>query len=151
MSEYMTSVFAVCAVLSLLSRLSYSSKLDGVRKFAFGILIFSVVSAPLVTSLDGLQEFNIENFFPKEEDGEGQEELLCQAFAEGISVAVCEKFGIRQSEIRVLPDGFEVESWRAEKIRIILSGAAALSDYHAIEKYINSLEIGVCEVEIEIG
>lgn len=147
----MTSLFAVCAALSLLSRLSYSSKLDGVRKFAFGILIFSVVSAPLVTSLDSLREFDIESFFSEEEDTEGREELLRQAFAEGIREAVSDKFGIRNSEIRVLPDGFEAESWRAEKIRVILSGAAALSDYHAIEKYINSLEIGVCEVEIEIG
>ena len=147
----MTSLFAVCAALSLLSRLSYPSKLDGVRKFAFGILIFSVVSAPLVSSFDSLRDFDIENFFPKEEDTEGREELFADAFAEGIEGAVCEKFGIRESEVRVLLEGFDKERWRAEKIRVILSGAAAFSDYHAIEKYVNGLEIGVCEVEIEIG
>ena len=147
----MTSLFAVCAALSLLSRLSYPSKLDGVRKFAFGILIFSVVSAPLVSSFESLRDFDIESFFPKEEDTEGREELFSDAFADGVGGAVCEKFGIRQSELRVLLEGFDKERWRAEKIRVILSGAAAFSDYHAIEKYVNSLEIGVCEVEIEIG
>ena len=40
---------------------------------------------------------------------------------------------------------------RAEKIKLTLLEGALWTDYQAVENYVNSLEIGKCEVDIEIG
>ena len=148
----MISLFAVSSVLSLLSLISYKSSLDGVRKFAFGILLFSVASSPFINALSQLVSGDFKDIIPPADIVDGDsEQILEEAFSLGIESSVCEKFGLKSGEVRVLIVGFVPEEWRAEKIRVILSGTAALSDYHEIESYINNMEIGECEAEIEIG
>ncbi|MBR3805936.1 MAG: hypothetical protein IKJ13_03770 [Clostridia bacterium] len=152
MNEYMISLFAVSSVLPLLSLISYKSRLDGVRKFAFGILLFSVASSPFINALSELISGDFSDIVPPEDITDGDsEQIFEEAFSQGIKTSVCEKFGLKAGEVRVLIVGFVPEKWRAEKIRVILSGTAALSDYHEIERYINNMEIGECETEIEIG
>ncbi len=148
----MVSLFATSSVLSLLSLLSYKSRLDGVRRFAFGVLLFSVAAAPFMNALSELVSGGYEDIIPPAEIIEGDsEQIFEESFCLGIRNAVCEKFGLKSSDVRILVIGFTPEGWRAEKIRVILSGAAALSDDHEIERYINNMEIGECEAEIEIG
>ena len=74
-----------------------------------------------------------------------------EAFAEGIARAVASKFSLPEEDIRVTVQGFDFSSMSAERIRIFLSGRAALADYKQIEKYINEQQMGECECEIEIG
>lgn len=152
MKEYMISIFAASATLSLLSRLSYSSRLDGVRKFAFGILLFSVASSPFINGISNLLSGGVDEVLPPSDfSQEEADEIYEEAFCLGVKNAVCERFELKTGEVRVLSVNFSKEEWRAERIRVILSGKAALSDYREIEKYINNMGIGECEAEIEIG
>ncbi len=152
MKEYMTGVFLASAIISLLNHISYRSALDGVRKFAMGLILLSVTASPLLIALDSFANFDPESIIPDIEDmTEGDDELYEKAFREGIASAVAEKFDLRREDIRVLTEGFSPSVWQCEKIRVILSGLSVLSDYHKIENYVNEIGIGECEVKIEIG
>lgn len=148
----MISIFSASAFLSALSHISYSSRLESFRRFAFGVLLFFVVCNPVLSVFDGLGG-DFEDIFPQipSADDTAGEEIFEKSFADGIKSAVCEKFSLKYDEVRVLCDGFSKEDYTAEKIRIILCGRAASSDYREIEKYINEMDIGECRVEIEIG
>ena len=52
----MISLFSVSAVLSLFSHTAYSSRLEGIRRFAFGVLMFSVAFSPLLS--EAAQQLN---------------------------------------------------------------------------------------------
>ena len=148
----MISVFAVSALLSLLSHLSYKSALDGARKFVFGLILLSVTVAPAVKAITGLSDFDVKDIISdKKSESADASELYEGAFCEGISNAVCEKFELKFSDVTVLIEGFSGSEWKCDNIRIILSGTAAFADSSGIERYINRLDIGDCEVEIEIG
>ena len=148
----MTSVFAMSALLSVLSLLSYKSSLDSTRKLAFGLILLSVTATPAISAAAELSNIGAGEIIPEFELGEqGTEELYESAFAEGVAAAVCEKFELRASDVRVLVEGFSADEWRCDKIRIILSGGASFADTSGIERFINRLEIGECEAEIEIG
>lgn len=148
----MISIFSASAFLSALSHISYSSKLESFRRFAFGVLLFFVVCNPIFSVFDGFRG-DFENIFPEfpSVDDTAGEEIFEKSFAEGIKGTVCEKFSLKYDEVRVLCEEFSKEDYTAEKIRIILCGRAAASDYREIEKYINEMDIGECKVEIEIG
>ena len=148
----MVSVFAVSATLSLLSHISYSSRMESVRRFAFGVLLFSVVASPV---LGGLLTFegDLESLLPhmggvEKEEGE---QIFKDSFTEGIASALCQEFSINKEEIRVLAEGFSAADFSAERIRVVLSGGAVSKDYKEIEKYVNEMNIGECRVEIEFG
>lgn len=150
MTEYMTAVFAISAILSLLSHISYPSAAEGARRLAFGVILLSVVAAPAFDALDRISQGD---FAPPETpviDADSSK-LMKDAFEAGIAAAVSEKFQLRACDIQVITEGFVPEEWVCEKIRIILSGSAITGDLGQIERYINRLEIGKCEVEIEIG
>lgn len=151
MREYMITLFAASATLSLLSHISYPSRLENVRRFAFGIILFSVVASPFFNALSNLVN-GAEGLLPPDVGaGEAGDEIFEESFRIGIRDSVCEKFELSRGDVRVLTEGFSCDGWRAEKIRIILSGKAALADYHEIERYINNMKIGECITEIEIG
>lgn len=148
----MVRIFSASAFLSALSHIAYSSKLESFRRFAFGVLLFSAVCMPLFSFFEGYQG-NFRDIFdglPSVEESEG-EEIFEKSFLEGIKAAVCEKFSLNYNDVRILCEKFSKESYTAEKIRVILSGGAAIADYREIEKYLNGMEIGECKVEIEIG
>ena len=151
MKEYAIGVFAICLISGVLTLLSHSS--GRMEKIAIGLISLYIIISPLADSLD---HFDPESFFDSlsGEDYEiesGYGEMLEGAFAEGIERAVAEKFSLDKEHIRARVYGFDSEKLRAEKIRVALSGTAALADYKAVEKYLNSLGIGECELEIEIG
>ncbi len=151
MSEYAIGVFVISALVGLLSHIAYKGKSDP-SGFALAIVLLYVVISPLA---DMVGEMDTDSFFGTDYDsslvGDGYSGVAEQAFAEGIRSAVADEFSLDGENIRVELYGFDFERMRAERIRVILSGKAALADYKGIEKYINGLERGVCECEIEIG
>ncbi len=152
MTEYMAGVFVLSGFFSLLGHISYKSQLDGVRKFALGLLLFFVTASPLIKLLGGLSDLEISDIIPDTGSiTDGDTAIYEEAFSDGIASLISEKFEIKRSDIRVLTEGFDISGWRCEKIRVILSGSGLFADYHRIEDYINGLEIGECEAEIEIG
>lgn len=151
MSEYAIGVFLICALIGLFSHLSYGGKGD-VSRIALSVLMLYVVISPLASmakNMDFKSVFDVD--FNEEIISDGYEGIAEDAFARGIESAVAEKFSLSEENIRVRVVDFDFENMRAGKISVILSGRAALADYKSIEKYLNGLNIGVCECEIEIG
>ena len=151
MSEYAVGVFLISALVGMLSHLSYGGRSD-ISKLALSVLMLYVVVAPLATMA---KDMDFKNIFEVDyNEGiitDGYEGIAEDAFAKGIESAVADKFSLSEDNIRVRVVGFDFENMRAEKIQVILSGRAALADYKSIEKYLNGLNVGVCECEIEIG
>lgn len=151
MSEYAISVFAICLVGGICLMLSHGQ--GKAESLAVGIIILWVILSPLGESLsyfdpDGwLDGIEIPDYESESELGA----VIEDAFAKGIGRAVAERFSLDTENIRVRLYGFDKDNLRAEKIRIILSGRAALADYKAVEKYIDEMDLGECDVEIEIG
>ena len=143
-------IFAICLVGGVCLSLAYG--LGRAERRAIGIIVLSVILSPL---------YNIPSDFDPNSllsdtrlpDGDNAQlgAVIEQAFADGIACGVAEKFSLNVEDIRIRIYGFDYEALRCDRIRIILSGRAALADYKAIEKYVNGMDIGECDVEIEIG
>lgn len=150
MSEYAIGVFVISALSGLLSHLSYKGRGDP-SGIALAIVTLYVIISPIAV---GLCELDFESVFDVDYDsgviGGGYEEVAEEAFSDGILSLVAGEFSLSREDLRVEIRGFDFDEMRCEKIRVILSGRAVFSDYKGIEKYLNELDIGVCECEIEI-
>nr|MBE6545330.1 hypothetical protein [Oscillospiraceae bacterium] len=152
MTEYAMTVFVICIFTGALGLIAHGALRDAER-LALGIITLYVIIAPIT---DAVKDFDADAFFDSISGGaadieSGYAETAEEALAEGIALAVAKEFSISRDNIRVRLRGFDFETMACEEIGIILSGSAALSDYKAVERYINKMEIGVCKVEIEIG
>lgn len=151
MNGYAFAVFSICLVGGALSLLFHGSGRG--ERMVLGIVTLYIIISPLA---DGLSDFDLDRWL-EELRGESvsvapeYEGVLEESFADGVALAVAEKFSLERENIRVDLRNFDVESMSAERIRVTLSGVAALADYKAVEKYLNSLDLGECDVEIEIG
>lgn len=150
MSNYALTVFIVCVLAGVLGKISYGGKND-ISRIAISVISMFVIITPLVNAA---KEINIDSIveidgWQSEEIEGGYEAVAESAFAKGIGRAVSEKFSLDSSEIKVSVYGFDFEKMFAEEIKITLSGRSVSADYRAIEKYVNSMEIGECEVAVE--
>ncbi len=151
MSEYTLGVFAICLAGGALSMLFYGS--GRAESIVIGIVTLYVIVAPIAAEA---KSFDVEKWLSGIEISAEQttpegNSVIEDAFAEGICCAVAEKFQLDQGDIGVRLTGFDMEKMYAKKIKIRLSGRAALADYKAVERYIKSFNLGECDVEIEIG
>ena len=149
MKEYAISVFAVCLVSAVASLLRPSG--DSVSRVAAMAIILWMTLSPIASFV---RDFDPELLLPTEGENLGNEELAevaKEALCQGICRAVSEKFGIPADSVSVTVVGFDMLNMKCDEIRIILGGRAITADYKAIEKYVGSLGIGECEVDIEIG
>lgn len=152
MNGYLSSVFIVSMISGLFGYLSFG-KLRSAERVVMGVILLYVIIAPLS---DLVSDFDPNDIFSSinSSDVQYDEELSMvaeEAFAEGIKLALAEEFSISRDDIRVKVFGFDLEGMSGEKIKVSLSGKAALADYRAIESFLNKQNIGECEVEIEIG
>ena len=151
MSGYALSVFTVCLVGGVCMTLCHGS--GRAESLAVGIIILFVILSPIAESLS---HFDVDSWLGsfEVEDYEGDaplDSVIEDAFADGIRRGVAEKFLLDKEDIRIRLYDFDKESLTAGRIRVILSGRAALADYKSVEKYINEMNIGECEVEVEFG
>ncbi len=152
MREYAIAIFAVCLISGVLGLLSHKT-FSSAQRFVFGVIILYVILTPLSDLAKNFDPDSLSGIFDSsvQTPDYSYESVAEDAFAEGIVKAVAEEFSLDRENIRIDIDGFDFENMCAKKIRIILSGGAALSDYREIESYINKINIGECKVEIEIG
>ncbi len=150
MSEYALAVFGICLVVGICLTVSHGS--SKAQSLALGIITLWVILSPLGDIIEHFDPNSWMDSIDIPDYDSGEIDIVIEdAFADGICSAVADKFSLNRDDIRVRLYGFDKEEMRAEKIMIILSGRATLSDYKAVEKYINSMEVGECNVEIEIG
>ena len=142
-------VFGVCAVVGVLSLVSYKQS-DGMRKFAFSVLMFAAIATPLVSMV---RNFDLGEELPDTgygKYGELYAEVAEEAFRDGLLRDVCSRFGIPAGAAELSLYGFDFEKMSAERVRITLFGAAVTADTRAIKEYIEGFGIGECEVRIRL-
>ena len=154
MSQYLTSLVLVSALVGICSYISYGEKEEKAAKGAMALILVCVTVAPLVSLVssavtdrfytygENMPELSIEDT----DFAENAEE----AFSRGIKSFLNEEFFVEESDLEVLIFGFDSREMKAEKIKIILKGKAAISDNRAIAEKINEMNIGKCEVELYV-
>ena len=151
MREFLSTVFIISILSGILESLTHQSVKNSTRAL-IGIVTFFLLLNPIRETFFGVDFSDMT--LPTLPDSEISEEYsgyVREAFESGIAMAVADRFGLDESNIRVKVTGFDGQMMRAESIRISLSGVAALSDYRAIRDYINNMKIGECTVETDIG
>ena len=152
MTEYFASVFGIVAAVSMLGYLVYPRGGEGVRS-ALSVLVLFVALTPLFSAIGSLGTDGIfdPSVIDPSEYGEDYVDAARDAFCEGLRAHIMDKYAISGDDITVLAEGFSFKDMRAEKIRVILVGRAALKDGKGIARYVEGLGYGRCEVEIGIG
>ncbi len=151
MKEYLISCIVLSLIAGISLHLSHRELLPGVR-MAAGVLLLSFVIMPLGGFFRTLSELELPSFDGASGSSDGITAVGEEAFLEGIARALSQRFGAEPRDFSVSCSGFSLESLSAERVRVVLSGRAALLDYRAVEDYIEeNLEVGECECEIKIG
>ena len=150
MTGYILSVYCVAALLGILSQLSFDKSGKRGERAVFAVLLLYTVLTP-VGELVG-EDLSFDFDIPSLDEGDLEyEQAARRAFEAGVVRLIADKYSLPEESVRVMVEELDVKTMRAGKIRVILSGRAAFADYRGIEEYINRLDMGVCEVEIEIG
>lgn len=146
MTDAIVTVFALFVVVSYSSFIAYDSS-DKSLRFALGIMMLSAL-------ISSLASFSVGEILP-ETNGEDSSELselysatAEQAFADGVELALVDKFALSRSDLSV-----EITELRADcgakEIKLTLSGRAAFADTGRIRDYL--IENGLCDsVQIKI-
>ena len=159
MIKYVFSLVFLSLILGFLSYVSYLGALDKTVKNASAVLLLFAIATPFGTLLRALSEFDAETVISgfiedakSEIDSEQKYEAVAEeAFCDGVSKLVAEKYGIEKEFVKVRTVGYDFEKMRALKVKVILSGAGAFSDTIGIEEYLNTLSLGECEVYVDFG
>ena len=152
MKEYALTVFSICLISAVLTKVSFGGK-DDVSKIAVSVITLYVIISPLVSGIGNIKSEDIispEWSYSSPTNGD-YIKVSEEAFAKGVARAIEDRFSLKRESVSVRLFGFDFESMSAQKIKIILSGLSATADYRAVLAYAESMDIGECEVDIEIG
>lgn len=155
MSQYLTSLVLVSALVGICSYISYGEKEEKAAKGAMALMLVCVTVAPLVSLVssavtdDWFYTYG-ENIPEISIDDTDFAENAEKAFSRGIKSFLKEEFFVAEGDCEVLLFRFDSVEMKAEKIKIILKGKAALADSRGIAEKINGMNIGKCEVEIYV-
>ena len=150
---YFRDVMYLSAFIVLAVGISHP-RLKRSTSFGAGVLLICVIMLPLV---DIISEFDIDSALDGiigDMDVDGMtDDALELAFEDGIEQYISEKYKVDKSCVIVFADGFDIESIRADRIYVSLSGRASFLDYKKIEEDIalNFTKEGECEVSLKIG
>ena len=134
------TVFAVFVVVSYSSFIAYAPS-DKTLRLALGVMMLSAL-------VSFFSSFSFDLILP-DTDADDFSELselhnltVEEAFADGVALAVADKFGFSRADISV--DAVRVsEDLTAEEIRLTLRGKASLADTRGIRSYL--IENGICD------
>ena len=152
MKEYIFGCILISLIAGIALRLCHLS-LREPTKIAVGIATLLFVSSPFLYLLDGAFRIELPSLEFSEVWGEGRfDEVGKEAYVRGVKLALAEKYGADTDSFAVTVDGFDTETLSAERLTVTLTGKAALLDYRAVCEYLeNSLKIGECRVNVDIG
>ena len=151
MRDYFASVFLLSVLFGVLERIFYRERGLFGERTALTLMLVLAIAAPLPSLLSeggGLRLFpEIDLPYAEGEYGE----VTREAVERGLAQEIEGEFSLPEGSVAVRCSGFSFNEMRAERIRVTLSLSAASADPRRIEKYVNSLEMGECEVSFEIG
>ena len=150
MSTYIGLIVSVGIVAAVGGALLYDGEREGASRTAISLILLLAAVAPVAAFVSQLS-FTAPTLpdLPTIEDGE-YTDVAREAFCDGIRTLLSEKFSLSEDCFAVKCEGFDFTSMRAERLTVTLRGAALRCDPLAVEKFINSYEIGVCHAEIGI-
>ena len=150
MSTYITLILSVGIVAAVGTALLYDGERAVVSRTAISVILLLATIAPvaafisqITVSLPDLPDL------PDTTEGE-YAEVAREAFCDGIRTLLSEKYSLSEECFAVKCEGFDFTSMCAERLTVTLRGAAVRCDPLAVEKFINSYEIGDCHAEIGI-
>ena len=154
MAEYLGFLLSASAVVALGGLMAHGGRTANVVKLALGVMLLSVSVIPIVSAVcDVVSEGEIifsESTQQGGTSGNLYEKTAEDAFCEGIKKLLVSEFSLTSDEVDVRIYDFKVEEMRANKVKVILSGRAVSADYRKICSRVEELELGRCEVELEI-
>ncbi len=156
MSGYIVSVMAATAVVALGGLISYGGQTARVSRAAMAMVLLYTVTLPIISVTDDLSDIISTDYFEqlKVEYDVGDTlfyEHTSEAFADGVERLVCDEHGLDGTGVEVSVRALDVETMRAEKIIIILSGRAATADARSVAQTVEDAGLGECEVKIDLG
>lgn len=156
MSGYIISVMAATAVVALGGLVSYGGGTARVSRAAMAMVLLYTVTLPIISVTGNLSDLISTDFFDGirvEYDPTDTEfyEHTAEAFCDGVRRLVCDELGFDEDDVAVSVRALEVESMRADKIIIVLSGRAATADARFVSRLVEDAELGECEVRIDLG
>lgn len=155
MREYLLSVAAVSVVCAACTLISYKGVNDKGTKIALSILLLYSAATPAIAFVSGFSDLTLDAPETELPDASLEDSLYYtaarDAYAEGISRFVCDEFSLESACVAVQVYGFDLQRMRSEKIKIFLSGRAISADTRRIKAAVEGLQLGECEVELEIS
>lgn len=150
MSAYIGLIISVGIVAALGGGLLYDGEREGASRGAISVILLLATIAPVAAFVSQLSlKAPTLPDLPVAEDGE-YTEVAREAFCDGIRTLLSENYSLSEDCFAVKCEGFDFTSMRAERLTVTLRGAAVRCDPLAVEKFINSYEIGDCHAEIGI-
>jgi hypothetical protein len=149
-SAYIGLIISVGIVAALGGGLLYDGEREGASRGAISVILLLATIAPVAAFVSQLSlKAPTLPDLPAAEDGE-YTEVAREAFCDGIRTLLSENYSLSEDCFAVKCEGFDFTSMRAERLTVTLRGAAVRCDPLAVEKFINSYEIGDCHAEIGI-
>ena len=150
MSTYIGLIISVGIVAAVGGALLYDGEREGASRVAISVILLLATIAPVVAFVSQLSlKAPTMPELPNATDGE-YTEVAREAFCDGIRTLLSENYSLSEDCFAVKCEGFDFTSMRAERLTVTLRGAAVRCDPLAVEKFINSYEIGDCHAEIGI-
>lgn len=150
MNAYIGLIISVGIVAAIGGGLLYDGEREGASRGAISVILLLATIAPVAAFVSQLSlKAPTLPDLPAAEDGE-YTEVAREAFCDGIRTLLSENYSLSEDCFAVKCEGFDFTSMRAERLTVTLRGAAVRCDPLAVEKFINSYEIGDCHAEIGI-
>ena len=156
MSGYIISMIAASAVVAICGLISYGGGTARVSRAAMGVVLLYTATVPIISATGDLSNILSKDYFADLKVEYDQSDTLFyeyteQAFADGVHKFVCDEHGLSGDEVAVSVRGLDIETMRAKRIIVILSGRAALSDARKIAGAVEDAGLGECEVIVDIA
>ena len=156
MVEYLISVVVMSAAVGFLGYAKYPSSSEKATGFAASVLLLYTILNPVASFIIDVGENGFDYvlsdtgaYYP--DDELAYSEVAEDAFKEGICKLLFTKFGIEENGVRIETKGFDFETMKCEKIKIVLVGTEMFSNWRAVRDYVTESGLGECEVSMDFG
>ena len=150
MNTYLAGLIAISSVVGICSYVGMDGKWNKTFKIAASAVLLCTVISPLISFIGNadLSFSHVGSDYEISFEDSELYESAQSAFCDGIRKHICDSFSLSETDVSVFVFGFDALKMRAERIRVVLHGAAVFADSRAIAEKIASADLGECEVEI---
>ena len=141
-------IFSLAAVVAIASAISYDGERASYMRFLLGAVLVSGICLPV---LNFVRDFSLSDYTVDVGEGDASavsRETLAASFCDAIERAVAEEFSLDSESVSVTCRGFDLGTCSAEKITVLLTGSAALSDIRGIRNFCEEISSADAEVKI---